>query len=180
MVVVKLPEFENSAMLPFTSDSEGLLPPSAPPILILFHASATPRQFAPQISTPFACPMALIIDESLIGTFSVSIIIFFKSGLNFTTSDTPSFTPEGGRYMTAVLNLCPAFMASATELYTGMLPILVSRTCPLRPGPVPKPILQPENSWLTGVTARLSVPRMFNTQTLSSLVAMSAREFTPT
>ncbi len=61
-----------------------------------------------------------------------------------------------------------------------MSPSLVSSACPLLPGLVPKTTFPPENSWLTGVTLRLSLPSMFSTQTLSSLVAISESEPAPT
>src|SRR3989338_6047105 len=97
MVVVKLPEFENIAIEPFTRDSSGLLPPSAPPILILFHASATPRQLPPNTSMPFVWHIARMTLASCTDTFSVRMIIFLKSGFCLTTSATPSLTPDGGR-----------------------------------------------------------------------------------
>ena len=116
MVVVKFPEFEKTATEPFTSDSSGLLPPRAPPILTLFHESATPRQLPPKTSTPFDWHIALIMRASLADIFSVRMMIFLRPGLWRTASATPSLTPDGGRYMTAVLNLWPAAMPSFMEL----------------------------------------------------------------
>jgi len=46
----------------------------------------------------------------------------------------------------------------------------------LRPGDVPNTMLPPEYEWLTGETERDSLPRIFNTQTLSLQVASSASE----
>ena len=97
MVVVKPPEFEKIATEPFSSDSSGWSPPSAPPIRTRFQLSATPRQLPPITSTPLACAMARISRASWTAIFSVMMMIFFSPGLTRTSSATPSRTPEGGR-----------------------------------------------------------------------------------
>ena len=97
IVVVKPPELEKIAIEPLSSTSSGLSPPSAPPIRTLFHESATPRQFAPKMSMPFAWPIARISRASCTEIFSVIMKIFLRSGLTRISSATPSRTPAGGR-----------------------------------------------------------------------------------
>ncbi len=76
MVVVKFPELEKIATEPLRKDSSGLSPPSAPPMRTWFQASATPRQFGPNISTLRCCASARISRASCTGTFSVRMTIF--------------------------------------------------------------------------------------------------------
>src|SRR5262250_492083 len=70
IVVVKPPEFEKIATDPFSSTSSGLSPPSAPPMRTRFQESATPRQLAPNMSMPLACPSARISRASCTEIFS--------------------------------------------------------------------------------------------------------------
>ena len=82
MVVVKLPELEKIATEPLSRVSPGLSPPSAPPIRTRFQASATPRPLAPKMSMPFVWPMARISRASWTETFSVTMMIFSRSGID--------------------------------------------------------------------------------------------------
>ena len=62
-----------------------------------FQASATPRLLPPKMSMPFCCPIARISRESCTDIFSVTMKIFFRSGLTRISSATPSRAAEGGR-----------------------------------------------------------------------------------
>ena len=97
IVVVKLPELEKIAIDPFFSASAGVSPPRAPPIRTTFQASATPRQFAPKMSMPFDWPIARISRASWTDIFSVTMKIFFRSGLTRISSATPSRAADGGK-----------------------------------------------------------------------------------
>src|SRR6266508_1181518 len=81
----------------FSARLSGLSPPSAPPIRTRFQESATPRQFAPNMSMPLAWPSARISRASCTEIFSVIMTIFWRSGFTRTSSATPSRTPDGGR-----------------------------------------------------------------------------------
>ena len=97
MVVVKPPEFEKIATVPCSSVSSGWSPPSAPPMRVRLHESATPRQLPPMTSTPAPCAIARISRASCTAIFSVMMTIFFSAGFTRISSATPSRTPEGGR-----------------------------------------------------------------------------------
>ena len=97
MVVVKLPELEKIAIEPRRSASSGWSPPSAPPMRTWFQVSATPRLLPPKMSMPLACPIARISRESCTASFSVTMKIFFSSGLTRISSATPSRAAAGGR-----------------------------------------------------------------------------------
>ena len=97
IVVVKPPEFDSTAIEPGFSVSDGLSPPSAPPIRTWFHESATPRQFAPKMSMPCCWPIARISRASWTAIFSVMMKIFFSSGFTRISSATPSRAADGGR-----------------------------------------------------------------------------------
>ena len=77
--------------------SPGLSPPSAPPMRTWFQASATPRPLAPKMSMPFCWPIARISRASCTEIFSVTMKIFFSSGLTRISSATPSRAADGGR-----------------------------------------------------------------------------------
>ena len=62
-----------------------------------FQESATPRLLPPKMSMPLACAMARISRESRTESFSVTMKIFFRSGLTRMSSATPSRAAEGGR-----------------------------------------------------------------------------------
>src|SRR5437016_5354591 len=90
MVVVKPPELERIAIDPFFSVSPGLSPPRPPPRRTWFHESATPRQFAPKMSTPFCWPIARISRASCTEIFSVMMKTLRSSGFTRMSSATPS------------------------------------------------------------------------------------------
>src|SRR5262249_31546304 len=123
MVVVKPPEFEKIATDPFSSTSSGLSPPSAPPMRTRFQESATPRQLAPNMSMPLACPSARISRASCTEIFSVIITIFSRPGLTRINSATPSRTPEGG-VPRASLVVIAATLASFNIPEAGLLLII--------------------------------------------------------
>ena len=97
MVVVKPPEFDRIAIEPRLSVSPGLSPPSAPPMRTWFHESATPRQLAPNTSTPACCAIARISRASWTEIFSVMMKILVSSGFTRISSATPSRAAPGGR-----------------------------------------------------------------------------------
>ena len=92
--------------------SDGLSPPSAPPMRTSFQASATPRQLAPKMSMParlaHRTDLAGVMHGDLLGDDEDLL----SSGFTRMSSATPS-RAAGGRYTTPQLRRWPASEAFA-------------------------------------------------------------------
>ena len=98
IVVVKPPEFEKIATEPCSSVSSGMVAAER-----AADAHAAPRVgdaeavAADDVDAVAPCAIARISRASCTAIFSVTMTIFFRSGLTRISSATPSRTPDGGR-----------------------------------------------------------------------------------